>query len=99
MNMAFIKHREISYEKRLEIAFYKNNGKSYQEIASIVGCSKNAAFAVCKKFFKFRTVKNLRRVGIPKKIKTPRHERSLLRVLRCSRFEPLQNIVLACKEG
>ena len=46
MNMAFIKRHEISYEKHLKIAFYKNNGKSYQEIAAIVGCSKNAAFAV-----------------------------------------------------
>ena len=96
--MAFIKHHEISHEKRLEIAFYKNNGKSYQEISAIVGSSKNAAFAVCKKFFKFRTVKNPPRVGIPKKIKTPRHEKSLLRVLRCSRFEPLQNIMLACRK-
>ena len=98
MNMAFIKRLEISHEKRLEIAFYKNNGKSYQEIATIVECSKNAAFAVCKKFFKFRTVKILPRVGRPKKIKAPRHEKSLLRVLRCSRFEPLQNIVLAWKK-
>ena len=52
-----------------------------------------------QKVFKFRTAKNLPRVGRPKKIKTPRHERSLLRVLRCSRFEPLQNIVLACKKS
>ena len=99
MNMAFIKRHEISYEKGLEIVFYKNNGKSYQEIATIVDCSKNAAFAVCKQFFKFRTVKNLPRVGRPMKIKTPRHERSLLRVLRCNRFEPLENIVLACKKS
>ena len=82
MNMTFIKLHEISYEKRLEVVFYKNNGKSYQEIATIVSCSKNAAFAVCKKFFKFRTVKNLPWVDGLKKIKTPRHEKSLLRVLR-----------------
>ena len=31
---------EISYEKRLDIAFYKNNGKSYSEIATIVGCPR-----------------------------------------------------------
>ena len=37
MNKAFIKRHDISYEKRLETAFYKNNGKSYQEIATIVG--------------------------------------------------------------
>ena len=97
MNMAFIKRLEISHEKRLEIAFCKNNGKSYQEIATIVGCSKNAAFAVCKKVFKFRTAKHLPRVGRPKTIKAPKHEKSLLRVLRCSRFEPLQNILLAWK--
>ena len=66
MNMALIKRHEISYEKRLEIIFYINNGKCYQEIATIVGCSKNAAFAVRKKFFKFRTVINLSRVGRPK---------------------------------
>ena len=95
MNMEFMRRHNIPFEKRLEVVFYKNNGKSYQEIATIVGCSKNAAFAVCKKFFKFRTVKNLPWVGRPKKIKTLRHEKSLLRVLRCSRFEPLQNIVLA----
>ena len=47
---------------------------------------------------KFRTVKNLPRVGRPKKTKTPRHEQSLFRVLRSSRFEPLHNIVLACKK-
>ena len=99
MNMAFINRHEISYEKCLEIVFYKTNGKSYQEIATILDCSKNAAFAVCKKFFKFRTVKNLPRVGTPKKIKIPRHERSLLSVLRCCRFEPLQNIVSVCKKG
>ena len=99
MNMAFLKPHEISYEKRSEIVFYKNNGKSYQEIATIMDCSKNAAFAVRKKFFKFGTVKNLPRFGRPKKIKMPRHERPLLRVLRCSKFEPLQNIVLASKKG
>ena len=98
MNMVFIKRYEISYKKRLEIVFHKTNGKSYQEIATIVGCSKNAAFAVCKKFFKFRTVKKLPRVGRLKKIKIPRHERSLMRVLQYSRFEPLQNIVLACEK-
>ena len=81
MNMEFIRRHNIPYEKGLDMAFYKNNGKSYQEIATIVGCSKNAAFAVCKKFFKFRTVKNLPWIGRPRKIKTPRHEKSLLRVL------------------
>ena len=81
MNLSSITRHEISYEKHLKIVSYKSNGKRYQEIAAIVGCSKNAAFAVCKKRFKFRTAKNLPRVGRPKKIKTPRHERSLLRVL------------------
>ena len=94
MNMVFIKRYEISYKKRLEIVFHKTNGKSYQEIATIVDCSKNAAFAVCKKFFKFRTVKKLPRVGRLKKIKIPRHER----LLQYSSFEPLQNIVLACEK-
>ena len=42
-------NNELSYEKRLEIVFYKNNGISYREISSIIGCSKSAAFAVCKK--------------------------------------------------
>ena len=97
MNMAFIKRHEISYEKHFEIFFYRNNGKSYKKIATSVGCSRNASFTVCKKFFKFRTVKNLPRVGRPKKIKTPRHDKSLLRALQCSWFEPLQNIVLVCK--
>ena len=57
MNIAVIKCHEISYDKRLEIVFYKNNDKSYQEIATIVGCSKNEASAVRKKFSKYRTVK------------------------------------------
>ena len=52
-NMAFIKRHEISYEKRLEIVFNTTNGKSYRDIATIVGCSKNAPFALCNKFFKF----------------------------------------------
>ena len=76
MNMAFIKRHEISYEKRLEIVFNTTNGKSYRKIATIVGCSKNAPFALCNKFFKFRTVKNLPRVGRPKKIKVLRRVRS-----------------------
>ena len=98
MNMVFIKRHEISHEKRLEMVFYKNNGKSYQENAIIMGCSKNAAFAVCKKFFKFRTVTNLPRVGRPKKIKTPRYEKSSLRVLRCSRFEPYKTMCWHAKK-
>ena len=48
MTMGVYKRREISYEKRLEIVFFKNNDKSYGEIAKIVGCSKNAAVAICK---------------------------------------------------
>ena len=81
MNMAFIKRHDISYEKCLEIFVYKTNGKSYQECATIMGCSKNTAFAVCKKFLKCRTIDNLPKVCRPMKIKIPRHERSLLRVL------------------
>ena len=67
MNMTFIKCHEISYEKCLEIVFYKNNGKTYQDIATSVGCSKNAAFAVCKTVSTLRTVKNLPRVGRPRR--------------------------------
>ena len=96
--MGVFKNNELSYEKRLEIVFYKNNGKSYREISTIVGCSKSAAFAVCKKFFQTRTVKNLPRVGRPKKITMPREERSLLRELRNNRFELLPEIILSCKK-
>ena len=49
-NMGAFKYHEIPYEKPWEIVFYKNIGKSYREIAVIVGCSKSAAFTVCKKF-------------------------------------------------
>ena len=43
------KKKELTYEQRLEIVFYHNNGKSYREILNIIGCSKSAAFDVCKK--------------------------------------------------
>ena len=78
--MAFIKRHEISYEKRMDIVLYKTYVKSFQDISTIMDCSKNAAFAVCKKFLKFRTVKNLPSVGRPMKIKISRYERYLLRV-------------------
>ena len=35
MNMAFIKRLEISHEKRLEIAFYKNNGKAIKKLQQL----------------------------------------------------------------
>ena len=70
--------RELSYEKRLEIAFFQSNGKRYGEVAKIIGCSKNRAFAVCKKIYELRTFKNLPRAGRPKKFRTPRQEKSLL---------------------
>ena len=67
MTMKVYKRREISYENRLEIIFSKNNDKSYGEIAIIVGCSKSAAFVLCKKLHKSRTVRNLPR-GRPRRL-------------------------------
>ena len=56
----------------------------------------SAAFLVCNKFFRTRTVKKLPRVGTPKKFMTPWDEKSLLRELRSNRFESLQEIMLSC---
>ena len=64
--MGVFKRHKISYEKRLEIVVYKNKTKAIT-IATIGGCSKSAAFTVCKKFFKSRTVKHLLWVGRPEK--------------------------------
>ena len=61
-----IRTKELSYEQRLEIVFYHNNGKSYRQISDMIGCSKSAAFGVCKKFEKTRSVKNLPRSGRPR---------------------------------
>ena len=61
--MVATKQEVLSYEQRLEIAFYHSNGKSYLEISSIIGCSKSTAFDVCKKFEKTRSVINLPRSG------------------------------------
>ena len=47
----------------LEIVFYKNKDKSYSKIVTVWGCSKSAAFTVCKKFFKSRTVQHLLWIG------------------------------------
>ena len=63
MNIEILTRHEISFKKLLEIAFRKKNGKSYREIETIVGCSRSAAFPLCKKFFKSRTVQDLLRVG------------------------------------
>ena len=51
MNIEILTCHEISFKKRLEFAFLEKNGKSYREIETIVGCSKSAAFHVCKKLF------------------------------------------------
>ena len=61
--MGVFKSHEISYEKRLEIVFYKSKGKTYNKTATIRGYSKSTAFTVCKKFFKSRIVKHLLWVG------------------------------------
>ena len=79
MTMEVYKRREISHDKRLEIIIFKPIGKSYGEIARIMGCSKSAAFDVRKKLYKSRTVKKLPRADRPKKSKTPRQERSLMK--------------------
>ena len=43
-SMGVFKHQEITYGRRLEISFYKKNGKSYREITAFVGCSKSLVF-------------------------------------------------------
>ena len=58
----------------------------------------SAAFLVCKKIFRARSVKNLQRVGRPKKFTTPWDERSLVMELRSNRFESLLEIILSCKK-
>ena len=65
--MGVFKRHEISYEKCLEILFYKYKGKSYCKVATIGGYPKSAAFTVCKMFFKSKTVKHLLWVGRPEK--------------------------------
>ena len=67
MSMEAFKSHGIWYKKHLEVVFYKDNGKTYQEIVTIVSCSSTAVFAVCKKFFKSRIGKYLIRVGRPPK--------------------------------
>ena len=69
MNIGSFQLSGIPYEMRLGIVFYKNTGKSYSEIADIVGCSRSAAFAVCKKIFNSRAVKNLLRAARIEKFK------------------------------
>ena len=86
------KKKELTYEQRLEIVFYHNNGKSYREISNIIGCSKSAAFDVCKKFEKTRSVKNLLRSRRPRTLATPRAERSVITELRQNRFLSLRKI-------
>ena len=86
------KKKELTYEQRLEIVFYHNNGKSYREISNIIGCSKSAAFDVCKGFEKTRSVKNLPRSGRPRTLATPRAERSVITELRQNRFASLRKI-------
>ena len=67
MIIGVFKSQEISYEKRLEAVFYKNDGKSHLEIASIVRRSRRAALALCKTLFKSSSLKNLLRFGRPEK--------------------------------
>ena len=74
MDIKILTHHEISFKKRLEIVGWKKTGKRYREFETIVGCSRNSSFPVCKKFFKSRTVKILQRVG--------RNSRKLFEVMR-----------------
>ena len=67
MNIGILTRHEISFKKRLEIVLLGKSGKSYREIETTGGCSRSAAFSVCKKFFKSRTLKSLLRTGRPEK--------------------------------
>ena len=67
MKIGILTRHGISFTEKLDTAFLEINGKSYRDIETIVGCSRSAAFSVCKKLFKSRTVKNLPRIGRPGK--------------------------------
>ena len=99
MNMALIKSHEISYEKRLETCFTKLMVKAIKKLKQMLAGQRMQLSLYANKFFKFRTVKNLPRVGRPQKVKIPRYEMSLLRVLRCSRFEPLKTLCWRAKKA
>ena len=58
----------FTYQNPLESSLsIQSQLKSTQIPLQIGGCSKSAAFTVCKKFFKSRTVKHLLWVGRPEK--------------------------------
>ena len=65
--MGVFKGHKILYEMCLAIFSYKNKDKIYSKVATSGGYSKSAAFTVCKKLFKARTVKNLLWVGGPER--------------------------------
>ena len=61
--MGVFKRHKISYERRLEIVFYKNKDKSYNKITTTGAYSKSEASTVRKTLLKSRTVKHLLWVG------------------------------------
>ena len=65
--MGVFKGHRILYEMCLEIVAYKTKDKIFSKVATSGGYSKSAAFTVCKKFFKSRTVKHLLWVGGPER--------------------------------
>ena len=50
-NKATIKYYEQIYQKRFEIAFFQNSGKSDWEIKLALGFSKSTPLTVCKRLF------------------------------------------------
>ena len=89
MNIGVFKRHEISCEKLLEIVLYRNNGKSYCEIARIVGRLESAAFAMCKNFFKSRIMQNQLRVGRPEKFTEVFNRHVTFPVFRATGVSPL----------
>ena len=59
--MVAINLKGLIYERMLEIALYRNNGKSYRKISKIIGCPKAAVFNIFKKAKKTRCEKIFRR--------------------------------------
>ena len=79
------KTKETSVEQRKLVVKLVNSGKSMQEVADLVGCSKGTVFNIITKEKQTGCVENRPRSGRPSKI-TQRNRTRTIRYAKESRF-------------
>lgn len=90
--------REFSIEERNIIINNHKSGKSYSEIAQIIGRSKSSIQKVINRFQKENRIENKPRCGRPKKLSI-REERKIASIIKNDPFKSAPKIATELKES